>query len=318
MRALLRDMPPGLPTDCLLARIKGRRSFLLADWERRLLTGQPMAALAPAPWRRTPPGSAGWAQGVLQEEFLWVYAGMDEQLRQATAPFFWLRELDTLALCLRLPASRSAGIGLLLQKSLLCDDIRQILLRSDGCDQALAGLIPLLARHDRRFSLLADILGKSGHGALEASLHETTLTLLAESRLHPVMQRYCALAVDCRNLTTIAKRLRWRMESIPLLLKGGSIAIKRLQEIFLRRNGSGLLRLAMRLGGEAQYDISATPEQVLYESRKRVMARLAREPDGIGAIIDYLWRCGNEAVNIALLERLETAGASLAGMEMRR
>jgi hypothetical protein len=57
---------------------------------------------------------------------------------------------------------------------------------------------------------------------------------------------------------------------------------------------------------------------VLYEAQARVMRRLARQTDGIGAILDYLWRCGNEAANIGLLERLETAGIEHAGAELRR
>lgn len=318
MRALLRDMPPGLPGDCLLARIKGRRSFLLADWERRLFTGQPLATLGPAPWRRTATGGTDWALHALQEEHLWVLARMDERLRRAAAPFFWLRELGTLATCLRLLASSSARVNQLLRDSLLRDDIRQLLLRSSSCDQALTGLAPLLARFDQRFSVLADTLRDGGHGALETALQEASLAYCAESVLHPAIQRYCALTIDSRNLTTIAKRLRWRLETLPPLLAGGTISLKRLHEIFLQRNSSGLLRLAMQLGGEAPYDLTAPLEQVLHASWKRVMSRLARETDGIGAIIDYLWRCGNEAANIALLEQLETAGAALAGMEMRQ
>jgi hypothetical protein len=74
----------------------------------------------------------------------------------------------------------------------------------------------------------------------------------------------------------------------------------------------------MRLGGEAPYSDTADLERVLYEAQERFMQRLARQADGIGAIIDYLWRCGNEATNIDLLERLETAGSEHVSRELRR
>ena len=132
------------------------------------------------------------------------------------------------------------------------------------------------------------------------------------------MRCYLALVIDSRNLTTVAKRLRWRLVSIPPLLAGGTLPLPRLAELFEHRDSAGLLHLAMRLGGEAPYSETDDLERVLYEAQGRVMRRLARGTDGIGAILDYLWRCGNEAANIGLLERLETAGSEHAGAELRR
>lgn len=87
IRVLLRDMPFGVPADCLLARIKGRRSFLIRDWDRLLLAHQPLAALSPAPWRGADSGAEGWALRALQQEYFWAFSRMDEQLRRSTSPF---------------------------------------------------------------------------------------------------------------------------------------------------------------------------------------------------------------------------------------
>lgn len=311
-------MPAGVPADCLLARIRGRRSFLVCDWERRLLARQPLATLSAAPWRQAPSGSEGWALSALQQEHYWAFSRMDEQLRRSMAPFFWLTELRTLSVCLRLLAEDAMDLDHLLQYSLLANNIRKELLEAGGCAPALAKVAAILTGHDPRFAELGDIHRSEGPGAMEAALHEISLQHLARLPAHPQMRCYIALLIDSRNLTTVAKRLRWRLNTLPPLLEGGRLVLPRLTELFQRRDNAGLLHLAMRLGGQAPYSESADLERVLYEAQGRVMRRLARPADGIGTILDYLWRCGNEAANIGLLERLETAGSEQIGGELRR
>lgn len=317
MRALLRDMPGGVPSDCLLARIKGRRSFLVHDWDRVLLARQPLTALPVAPWRSSASGEEGWPHHALQQEYYRVFSRMDEQERRSTAPFFWLAELRTMAICLRFLTEGTSVSGRLLQESLLADGIRELLDKGESGAVVVAELAELLEGHDPEFAGMPEIYRTGGPGAVETVLHEISLQWLARIPLHPQMRRYIALEIDSRNLTTVAKRLRWRLATLPPLLKGGTLPLPRLTELFERRDSAGLLHQAMRLGGEAPYSETADPERMLYEARKRVMRRQARETDGIGAILDYLWRCGNEAANIGLLERLETAGIEQAGREVR-
>ena len=318
MRALLRDMPSGVPADCLLARIRGRRSFLIRDWDRLLLTHQPLAALSPAPWRGADIGAEMWAQRALQQEYFWAFSRMDEDLRRSTSPFFWLAELRTLAVCLRLLTGGGTNLDRLLQRSLLANSIVDLLRKADGSPPAVAGLANMLAGYDPVFDGLAGIYRAGGSGALEEALYEKSLQSLAHSPLHPQMRSYCALMIDSRNLTTTAKRLRWRLDNIPPLLESGTIPPQRLAELFRSRDSAGLLHIAMRLGGEAPYSENADLERVLYEAQGRVMSRMARAADDIGAILHYLWRCGNEAANIGLLQKLDSAGIEHAGVELRR
>lgn len=318
MRELLRDMPAGLPADSLLTRIKGRRSFLVRDWDRLLLARPPLVTLAPAPWRPGPTGAAGWAARALQQEYFWAFSRMDEELRCATAPFFWLAEVRTLAISLRLLAKDAADLPRLLQASLLANAIKKTLQKAGSITAAVAGLAALLAGYDPRFAKLGEIYRNDGPGALETALYEISLLGMTRRPLRPQMRCYLALLIDSRNLTTIAKRLRWRLDTLPPLLDGGHLPLPRLVELFKRRDHAGLLHLTMRLGGQAPYSESADLEQVLYEAQRRVMRRLAREADGIGVILDYLWRCNNEATNLGLLERLKTAGSEAVGAELRR
>jgi hypothetical protein len=243
---------------------------------------------------------------------------MDEELRHALAPFFWLEEVKTLAIALRLLQGGMTNLDPLLHASLLANSIKRMLREADSSATALAGVAALLCGYDRRFAELAEISRSAGSGALEAALYEISLQSLIRTPLQPQLRSYLLLLIDSRNLTTIAKRLRWRLETIPPLLDGGSLPLPRLAKLFARRDHAGLLRLAMRLGGQAPYSESADLEKVLYEAQGRVMRRLARAGDGSGAILDYLWRCRNEAANIAMLAHLETAGSAAINGELRR
>ncbi len=316
MRSLLRDMPAGVPADCLLTRIRGRRSFLVRDWDRLLLARQPLATLAAAPWREARSGAEGWHLCALQKECFWAFSRMDEPMRRATAPFFWLAEVRTLAVCLRL-LTVAADLDTLLRNSLLAGGIKDLLRNSDGSARAVAELADLLSGYDPRFAGLTDVYRSGGPGAVESALYEISLQSLARMRVNPQMRCYLALVIDSRNLITVAKRMRWQMSAIPPLLEGGALPLPRLTELFKHRDSAWLLHLAMRLGGQAPFSETADLERVLYEAQRWVMRRLAREDD-IGMVLDYLWRCGNEAANIGLLERLETAGIEAAGMELRR
>lgn len=318
MRGLLRDMPARLPTDCLLARVRGRSSFLVRDWERLLLVRLPLDALPAAPWRQKPTGAQGWALSALQQEYFWAFSRMEEQLRRSTATFFWLAEVRTLSVCLRLLSGGATDLSPLLQNSLLANSIRTKLQKASGPAGAVAGLTDLLSGFDRRFKGVGEAWRTGGYGAFEAVLHDITLKRVAEPSVHPAMRCYMELMIDSRNLVTVAKRLRWRLRSLPPLLEGGTVSLPRISGLFERRDNAGLLHLAMRLGGEARYNETADLERVLYEAQGRVMHRLARQTDGVGAILDYLWRCSNEAANISLLEHLETAGSELVGEELRR
>jgi hypothetical protein len=318
IRELLRELPAGLPADALLARIKGRRSFLVQNWDRLLLAPTPLATLSPAPWRGATSGTEDWPRQALQQEYYWVFARMEEELRKATAPFFWLAEVRTLAIALRLVSGGVTELEHLLSASLLAKPFRDLLHQPANGVAAVDGVANLLAGIDPAFREVSAVYQRDGVGALEAALTERSLHHLASSPLAPPLRSYITLLIDSRNLTTIAKRLRWRLNTLPPLLEGGTLPLPRLTKLFQHQDKPALLNLAMRLGGQAPYDASADLEAVLYAAQGRVLRRLARGEEGIGAILHYLCCCSNEAVNIALLQRLETAGSAAVERELRR
>lgn len=307
MRGLLRDVPEGVPLDTLLARIRGRRSYLVRGWDRVLLSPDPAHQLPPAPWREGAGGGDGRVWQALQGEYAWVFRRMTEPLRVATAPFFWLAELRTIAVSLRRLAGGGGGDGEHLQGSLLNKRISRVLRDARDAGGAVRNLAPLLAPHIPTGTPLEETLASGGTGAVERALHDIVLARLAVTPLHPAVARFVSLAIDCRNLVGLAKRLRWRSDR-PGLLGGGTIPPKRLEELASTGDTVAIARLAARLGGPGQVGDPANLERTVLHAQYRGVIALAREPDGVGEIIAYLWRCRNEARAIGLIARLATVG----------
>ena len=313
MRELLRSYPEGVPAETLLVRIKGRRSYLVGAWDRLLLAPEPLKNIAPAPWRQAMLENDGSIRQALQREYAWVFRWMAEPLRRITAPFFWLTELRTLGICLR---HQSGGHEIgddLLEGSLLGEPVTDALRTTLRGDRAVQQLAEVLIPHAPRCADLAARFREGGSGAVEAALQDIFLEELAARRLHPVMGSFITLAIDCGNLIALAKRLRWRSTVRPKLLAGGSLPPKRLEELFVRQDVTALARLGSNLGGPGQSGDPHELERTVQLARYRAVRRMAREPSGVGAIIDYLWRCRNEARAIGLVARLATAG--MAGVD---
>jgi hypothetical protein len=313
MRELLRGYPPGVPAETLLVRIKGRRSYLVENWDRLLMAPEPLKNIAPAPWRAARAEESGPIWQALQGEYAWVFRWMGEPLRRVTAPFFWLTELRTLGICLRYQSGGHEIGDDLLEGSLLGEPIRAALRTTGGGVGAVKQLAEILIPHAPRCAGLVDRFREGGSGAVEAALQDIFLEELAARRLHPVMGGFVTLAIDCGNLIAVAKRLRWRSAVQPQLLDGGSLPPKRLAQLFARQDVAALARLGANLGGEGQGGDPGELERTVLQARYRAVRRMAREPSGVGAIIDYLWRCRNEARAFGLIARLATAG--MAGVD---
>ena len=221
-------MAEGVPRETLLARIRGRRSFLIGSWDRLLQSPEPMSGLPPAPWR--PDLTVGREWLVLQREYTRVFSWMVEPLRVAMAPFFWLTELRTVAICLR---SRAGGREVddgILRESLLSDPIRNLLHDAPDVVAAVRLLTKLLVPLGLASADLPDLFRQGGCGALERVLNDTSLGRLADTATDPIIKRYVMLLIDSRNLITVAKQLRWRIAVSPRLLPGGNIRPALLEE----------------------------------------------------------------------------------------
>lgn len=316
MRALLRTAPEGVPDDCLAARIRGRRSFLVSDWDRLEQLPEPLDGLGRAPWRSGfQDEGEGWPRRALQHEYARLFGWMGEPLRRVLAPFFWLEEVRTIGICLRSRAGGSQGNQDLLRWSLLDSPLRTLLDAPAGIPATVDRLSALLAFQHADFKRLPAIYRSGGTGTLEAALWDISLQCRRSDR-HPVVERCLALLIDDANLAAIAKALRWKLADPPELRAGGSLRCAHLRELAARGDRAGLARLAAGLGGGGREGDPDELERTIATARQIVLTRLAREADGIGAIIGYLWRCSSEAAAIGLLARQKIAGSELVAREI--
>jgi hypothetical protein len=108
------------------------------------------------------------------------------------------------------------------------------------------------------------------------------------------------------------------MMTAPRLLEGGSLTPKRLAELFARKDLTALARLGALLGGPGGSGDPGALERTVFQAQFRAVRGMAREPSGVGTIIDYLWRCRNEARAIGLISRLANGGMGSVDEELIR
>ena len=147
---------------------------------------------------------------------------------------------------------------------------------------------------------MPEILRRQGMRGCEEHLVDACLEHAAASRPHPAVSLFVTRLIDMGNLVALAKQVRWKMGESGFVA-GGNIGVALLREAARDREG----RLARRLMGRAvgiEMDPAAPGLVPLLAARLGLtLRRQGREPDGVGLILDYLWRRLTETRNLSLL-----------------
>ncbi|MGD0585721.1 MAG: hypothetical protein ABSA86_08095 [Oryzomonas sp.] len=294
----------GVPLAYLLARITGRRAYLVADWPQVLAAAEPLASLPPSPYRLAPEGGAeaGLWSG-LQREFAWVHYQMGRGMQTIFEPFFIPLELRTLFMALRLSSRGEEGHTLagVLRFSLLCAPVKRLLFEGADLPAILAGVGAYLDFWPKAGRALPEILQQQGMVGCEERLVDACLEHAARSSLHPVVALFVTWLIDMENIVALTKQLRWRMAEHGFI-EGGSITTTHLREAALDREGGQARRLIGRVLGVEEADpASAGLVPPMAARLGRILRRQRQEPDGVGLILDYLWRRLVETRNLSLL-----------------
>lgn len=293
----------GHPADYLLARIRVRRGYRIADWDGILAAADPLEAVPATPYRG---GLAGRSEEQLWRsllrEFQWVQRQMEPPLRETFAPLFGWFELRTLALCLRNRAEGATGkVGELLFHSLLAERLKKVVLSDRDLPAVCRKLAEFLAFAAPRFSRLGSAYGERGLAGFEQELADLYLTGTFSAPLHPVVGEFFRRLIDTRNLMALQKQLRWRIKAAPRFIRGGWIGEGSLREAAQRRESAAIATLMERLTGrKIEISPAGGVEQPLLADLTRRVRRLGREAE-TGLILDYLWGCYVETRNLSLL-----------------
>jgi vacuolar-type H+-ATPase subunit C/Vma6 len=294
----------GFPTEYLLSRIRGRRSCLITDWKALTADVSPLEYLAPSRYRgfvtdRSPDGI--WK--CLVKEFRWVYIQMNKSLRDIFAPFFLYSELRTLFICLRLLKNKKTGrVDEILSESLLSEDMKKVLRGSHDITSAVAGIERLFLSLSSGFQGLTENIATQGLRGIEQRLPRQYLIHVMQSKLHPLMRAFFIRLIDSRNILSLYKYLRLEAEDAPLFIPFGSITETRLTEALNKGDIFSVGSMIHQLTG-ITLDITSTMrvENTLYREITRFLKKAGKDPLGIGLLLDYLWRCSIEAMDLSIL-----------------
>lgn len=305
------EFPPfeGYPTDYLVARICGRRSLMLRNWEALLMTPKP--ALPAKYAERGVGGSEEAVARALRWELWWVARQMDGWLREIFHPVYIYFELGTIFTCIRYKALKETeeAVEIILAKSIISPALKESIRRADS--QAAAMEIAVEAFRARSEAYRGIARARRPADA-EQRLTDTFLKEAAANAPHPVIRGFFRIVIDMRNLISAYKRLRWGIEIAPPLIEGGNIEISRLKGI---ASEAALISAARRLTGLA----AKRPSDVegLFLRRLLVYSKeAARGVGAVGVVLDYLLRCHNEARNLGLILTGQTLDRELLRSEL--
>jgi hypothetical protein len=239
----------------------------------------------------------------LLREYRWVYTQMNARLREQFGPFFLYSELRTLFLCLRRLKDRNpAAAGDLLEMSLLSDEIKKILSTSNDIPEAVQRLERILVPVSTRFSGLTELLDAAGLRGVEQTMTDVLLEVIMKARLQRIMRSFFGRLIDGRNLLRMYKYLRLEQTSFPPLLSGGTITEAHLRDIESKNNFPGICSLVREISGITIETADPTRVEIaLYKGISVFLKKEGREPFGVGPILDYLWRCSIEVMNVSVL-----------------
>ncbi len=301
MELLCSPADRGYPAEYLLARIKGRRARLIRDWKRLTFDTGLFDASSPSISDGLFKTKLAVSIGAeLVREYRWVYEQMNRRLRRIFAPFFVYTELRTVFMCLRRLKDRKAGaLDELLATSLLSDTIKDILLVSEDLKDAVVRVAMLFSS---QYAGLAATLDSEGLRGVEQQLTDRYLAETVKSGLHPLVKEFFMWLIDARNAISLYKYLRLDIDKQPSFISGGTVPEEKLQEI---ARSEDLLKAAAFIqeltGIPIERPDPTSVELALYRGITRRLRKVGRDPFGVGPILDYLWRCSIEAMNLRVL-----------------
>jgi vacuolar-type H+-ATPase subunit C/Vma6 len=304
MELLLALEDRGYPTVYLLSRIRGRRAGLIRDWKALLFDAEPLEALLSSRSRggvvEASP-DAVWRR--LMKEYRWVYGQMNGRLRELFGLFFLYAELRTICICLRQMKDRkSARLEELFSESLLSNELRKVCLSSPDTATAVAGISRIFSRLSPAFADLPRYFAEEGLRGVERRLTDHLLEYAAQQKLHPLIKTFMVRMIDARNLIRLALSVLQETVSLPDFIAFGSLPKEKLAQIQQRRDllAAGVL-IRQYAGVKIELQDPSQVEHVLYRATTQYLKQEGRDPLGVGTILDYLWRCSMEAMNLSIL-----------------
>ena len=265
MKLLAPTQPAELPTEALLARLRGRRGLI--DLRADQITETP-------------------ATDVVN----WVYKRLNSCLRQQLEACLDQLARRNLILALRYTFAGETPPAALWNNALLAKPLRRLVATTGESETTIARLEAALSSNYPFVVGLSVVYQNQGPGGVEQRLADGILhhgLVRAGNRTLKATLRYL---IDVRNCLMINKLWRWQTSQAPRLTTGGLLATTSLQQIWASHDSERLARLTSRLAGQALLATEAIAmEQSLLQGLTRFLRRAGRDPLGLAVVIEYLW-----------------------------
>lgn len=270
MKLLVAAAPSELPTEALLARLRGRRAALRADddFPAEAVTG-------------------------------WIYRRLNNRLRRDLTPCLDLLALRTLIVSLRHALAGEAPPEALQRDGLLAAPLHRLTGAAYSSETLMAKLEEALGGDYPFAKGLAGIHRQQGPGGVEQRLVLGLLQHgLARSRNHVVCWLLGSV-IDLRNGLAIMKHWQWQIATPPVFAHGGTLTTDLLLRTF---SGGNRERLAHMLGTPGATRHTAALEQALLAKLTGRLRQAARDPLGLAVVLESLW-CAQLALHNRALRR---------------
>ena len=315
MELLQRREDPGYPTEYLVSRVRGRRVSLITVGKPALSSAAPFESVMLGKYERAIRDTAPediWRDLML--EYRWVYAQMNVRLRRLFGPFFLYSELKTVFICLRRGKGGKTGhVDELLGASLLSDKLKKVLATGADVRATVADVERIFSSCSSEFRGLSRVFAADGLRGVEQALTTRYFTVIVNDKLHPLMKKFFIRLIDSSNIVGLSKYLRQGARPPLPFLEGGSISPNRLRNMLGKKDAPGLGSLVRAFTGvRVETPEPARIELAMYKGTTRFLRRAGRDPFGVGPILDYLWSCSIEALNLSILSRSKDLDRDIA------
>ncbi len=304
-RRLLKTLPECVhPAEFQVTRLLGRKASLSCNWDLLIASTDVVEILRNSPFYSylEQYGNPGvWC--FLRHEYLWIYQGMNNTLRNWFESYFVYHEANTLITCLRCLSQSmdEERVSQDLHHSLLHNDIQQIL--TSGLDffamlQTLELYLSSLSHHFSGFVKRYETKGMAG---LEILLRDAFFGYLTERKQPSLLQVFLQFLIDYHNCLGLAKTLRWQLVEEHQLIPGGTVATARFKRAYNSKDMAPVLRFLRMEDVQGAYPALLRLETALLRRISTTLKSWSRQRTVVGDILFYLWDQYRNCRNLSML-----------------
>ena len=292
------------PAEFLVARLLGKKGSLFRNWEFLITSSNAAESLVHTvfyPYLKKYAEPGIWR--FLRHEHLWVFTRMNNELRSSFGSYFIYHEINTLIVCLRYLESRKEieAVSQELHNSLLHNDIQDLLTSSLDFAVLLQTLESRLSSYSPVFKGLLAQYEKKGSAALEVFLRDCFFAFLLSGQQPPMLKVLLQYLVDFHNCLSLAKNLRWQIESEPAMIAGGTMPTALFRKAYFRRDLVPVVKYLHLQDTDAATPVVPQLETALLRLISRKMKRWSLQRSVVGDILFYLWEQYRYARNISMV-----------------